>query len=205
MIIARQRDLDKLISHMNNGLIKVIIGIRRCGKSYLLFEIFYTYLLEQGISKEKIIAVPLEDEEYAELNEPLKDLQKLLIAPFDINLGKRFANSEFVKETFVMMGRIIGAIVIGGVGTIIAVMGWMIWKKEKISLMHDYHVNKVSAENKPAFCRLSGIGLIVVGIGLLISAVILGLTDSVYSFLCFAVCFFTGLAMLIIAGVKYNR
>ena len=73
------------------------------------------------------------------------------------------------------------------------------------ALMHDYHVNKVSAENKTAFCRLSGIGLIVIGIGLLISAVILFVTDSAYSFLCFAVCFVVGLAMLITAGAKYNR
>ena len=67
MVIKRQRYLDKLISHMNNGLIKVITGIRRCGKSYLLFEIFYKYLLEQGVPKENIITVPLDDEEYAEL------------------------------------------------------------------------------------------------------------------------------------------
>jgi len=66
MMIERQRYLDKLISHMNNGLIKVITGIRRCGKSYLLFEIFYKYLLEQGVPKENIIAVPLDDEEYVE-------------------------------------------------------------------------------------------------------------------------------------------
>ena len=44
-----------------------------------------------------------------------------------------------------MIGKIIGVLITGGVGTIIAVMGWLIWKKEKLSLMHDYHVNKVSA------------------------------------------------------------
>ncbi len=74
-----------------------------------------------------------------------------------------------------------------------------------ISLMHDYHIDKVSAENKTAFCKMSGIGLIVIGIGLLITAVLLGVTDSAYSFLCFAVCFAIGLALLIAAGVKYNR
>ena len=72
MVIDRQRYLDKLISHMNNGLIKVITGIRRCGKTYLLFEIFYNYLLEQGVPKEKIIAVSLDDEEYAEFTDPHK-------------------------------------------------------------------------------------------------------------------------------------
>ena len=104
-----------------------------------------------------------------------------------------------------MLGKIIGVLITGGVGAIIAVMGWLIWKKEKLSLMHDYHVKKVSAKNKTAFCRLSGIGLIAIGIGLLISAVILFVTDSAYSFLCFAVCFVVGLAMLITAGAKYNR
>lgn len=104
-----------------------------------------------------------------------------------------------------MIGKIIGAIMTGGVGVIIAVMGWLIWKKEKLSLIHDYHVDKVSAKNRPAFCKLSGTGLIVIGVGLLITAVILGITDSAYSFLCFAVCYATGLAMLITAGAKYNR
>ena len=71
--------------------------------------------------------------------------------------------------------------------------------------MYDYHIDKVFAENKTAFCKMSGIGLIVIGIGLLITAVLLGVTDSAYSFLCFAVCFAIGLALLIAAGVKYNR
>ncbi len=69
MVIARPRYLGQLISHMNNGLIKVITGIRCCGKSYLLFELFYNYLIEQGIPKDNIITVSLDDEEYAELNE----------------------------------------------------------------------------------------------------------------------------------------
>ena len=104
-----------------------------------------------------------------------------------------------------MTGKIIGVIITGGVGIIIAVMGWLIWKKEKISLMHDYHIDKVSAGDRHAFCKLSGIGLIVVGIGLLITALILGITDSARSFICFAFCFAAGLAMLITAGIKYNR
>ena len=104
-----------------------------------------------------------------------------------------------------MVDRIIGLLVTGGVGVFITVFGWLIWKKEMISLMHDYHIDKVSAENKTAFCKLAGIGLTVIGIGLLITAAILGITDSAYSFLSFAVCFATGLTMLIIAGAKYNR
>lgn len=65
MVIKRDKYLNQLINRMNNGLIKVVTGIRRCGKSYLLFELFYNYLLESGIDKKNIIAIPLDDEEYA--------------------------------------------------------------------------------------------------------------------------------------------
>lgn len=59
--IKRVNYLNKLMVRMNNGMIKVITGIRRCGKSYLLFEIFYNYLLEHGIDKSNIITIRLDD------------------------------------------------------------------------------------------------------------------------------------------------
>ena len=52
-----------------NGLIKVVTGIRRCGKSYLLFKLYYQYLLASGIDASRIIRIPLDDEEYEELRE----------------------------------------------------------------------------------------------------------------------------------------
>lgn len=55
MEIPRDFYLDKLIKRKNNGLIKVITGIRRCGKSYLLNTIFYRYLLEGGVEESHII------------------------------------------------------------------------------------------------------------------------------------------------------
>lgn len=55
MIIRRDFYLDKLIKRKNNGLIKVITGIRRCGKSYLLNELFYHHLLDTGIADDHII------------------------------------------------------------------------------------------------------------------------------------------------------
>lgn len=42
---------------MNNGMIKIITGIRRCGKSYFLFEIFYNYLIENGVDDSHIITL----------------------------------------------------------------------------------------------------------------------------------------------------
>ena len=55
---------------MGNGMIKVITGIRRCGKSYLLFEIFYNYLLENGVDKSHIIALQLDDRSNIKFQNP---------------------------------------------------------------------------------------------------------------------------------------
>jgi len=98
----------------------------------------------------------------------------------------------------------IASIIVGLAGILLIVFGYLIWKKEKISLLHDYHYDKVSEQDKKAFCTLSGIGVLSVGIGLLITAVILGITDSVKSFIAFAIGFAAGLALLIYAGNKYN-
>lgn len=69
-IIERPQYLKKLISKADNGMIKVITGIRRCGKSFLLFELFYNHLLEQGISDDCIIRIALDDIENEALLDP---------------------------------------------------------------------------------------------------------------------------------------
>lgn len=61
MIIKRDFYLSKLIQHKKNGLVKIITGIRRCGKSYLLFKLFRDHLLENGIKEDHIISVALDD------------------------------------------------------------------------------------------------------------------------------------------------
>ncbi len=70
MYIKRDRYLNQLISRKENGLIKVITGIRRCGKSYLLFNIFYDYLISQGVREEQIIAIALDDDINAVYRDP---------------------------------------------------------------------------------------------------------------------------------------
>ena len=73
MYINRQKYLDKLISQKDKDIIKVITGIRRCGKSVLLFNIYYDYLLSIGVKKENIIKINLETKR----NEGLRDADAL--------------------------------------------------------------------------------------------------------------------------------
>ena len=70
MIIPRGRYLDRLIARKHNGKPKVITGVRRCGKSYLLFNLFRNHLLQSGIDESHIIAIALdsrENEEYRDV------------------------------------------------------------------------------------------------------------------------------------------
>lgn len=60
MNINRDKYLNDLINRMHNGMIKVVTGIRRCGKSYLIFTIFKNYLLEQGVDENHIISIELD-------------------------------------------------------------------------------------------------------------------------------------------------
>lgn len=73
-IISRQTYLDQLIAGRHNGLIKIITGIRRCGKSYLLFKLFHEYLLSQGVAEDHIIGIALDDL----LNEDYRNPRTLL-------------------------------------------------------------------------------------------------------------------------------
>ena len=70
MYFERKEYLNKLISAEGNGMIKIITGIRRCGKSFLLFNIFRKYLLERGVAESHIIQVNLEDRRNKKLRDP---------------------------------------------------------------------------------------------------------------------------------------
>ena len=69
--IKRDFYLQKLISKKENGMIKVVTGIRRCGKSYLLFELYRDYLFSTGVKKENIIMLALDDVKNAPYREPM--------------------------------------------------------------------------------------------------------------------------------------
>lgn len=70
-MIKRDSYLNRMIHHMWNGEVKVITGIRRCGKSVLLFDLFYEYLLSQGAHEDHIIKIELDQRRYYKFRNPI--------------------------------------------------------------------------------------------------------------------------------------
>ena len=70
MNIKRDSYLNKLIRHKHNGFIKIISGIRRCGKSYLLFELFKNHLKGKNVPESHIITIQLDDRKYLKYLDP---------------------------------------------------------------------------------------------------------------------------------------
>lgn len=70
MEIKRDIYLDRLIRREKNGLIKIVTGVRRCGKSYLLFNLFHNYLLDKGVREDHIIEIALDDRSNKNLRDP---------------------------------------------------------------------------------------------------------------------------------------
>ena len=70
MEIKRDLYLQKLVDRMHNGLIKIITGVRRCGKSYLVFKIFSDYLRENGVQDDHIISMALDIRENEKYRDP---------------------------------------------------------------------------------------------------------------------------------------
>lgn len=70
-MIKRDFYLNRMIHHMWNGEVKVITGIRRCGKSVLLFDLFYEYLLSQGVEEDRIIKIELDQRRYYKFRNPI--------------------------------------------------------------------------------------------------------------------------------------
>ena len=100
MEFKREYYINKLINKQNNGMIKVITGIRRCGKSYLLFKLFYKHLIKTGIDDNHIIKIQLDDVKNADLldtkklysfiTEQIKDKKKYYVLLDEIQLVKNF-------------------------------------------------------------------------------------------------------------------
>ncbi len=69
-LVQRNEYLNRIIERKENGSIKVITGIRRCGKSWLLFYLYHDYLRSIGVPEEQIIQIALDDDEYADYRNP---------------------------------------------------------------------------------------------------------------------------------------
>ena len=72
MRISRDFYLEKLTAAKGDGYVKVVTGIRRCGKSYLLFTLFKDHLLASGVKASHIVEIALDSDEFEELRDPRK-------------------------------------------------------------------------------------------------------------------------------------
>ena len=90
------------------------------------------------------------------------------------------------------------------IGLLLIVFGLLIWRKRKITLIHDYQWKNVRKKDIPAYTRLVGIGLVVMGAGIALTGVVNYVTGTQKGMLCFAAGFAAGLVLMGRAQKKYN-
>ena len=90
-------------------------------------------------------------------------------------------------------------------GSVLAWLGRAIRKKQKMELIIRHHCDKVSEENKLAYCALSGAGVSVIGAGFVLSGIFAAFMQSVLIFVPAAAGFTAGIVLLILAGIRYNH
>ncbi len=95
MRIERKRNLQRLINCRKNGQIKVITGVRRCGKSYLLGVLYREYLLKDGVSPEQIISIELDN-----------DLNIRYRNPLELGVYIRQMVCDTIKDFYVLLDEI---------------------------------------------------------------------------------------------------
>ena len=98
---------------------------------------------------------------------------------------------------------IFGFIIELAVGLVCIVLGLLIWKKQKITLLHGYHYKYVKKSDYPAYCRLIGIGLILIGAGIVVTGVF-NLFESSFWWVPILIGFVSGILVLNKAQKKYN-
>ena len=113
MLFERKQYLQQLVTAEDNGMIKIITGIRRCGKSFLLFKLYKQNLLSRGIPTDHIIEINLEDRRYKKLRDPdalldyidsqIKDPERYFILLDEIQLVPEF---EDVLNSYLHIGNV---------------------------------------------------------------------------------------------------
>ena len=101
--------------------------------------------------------------------------------------------------------RLIIGILFVVLGFLLIWMGFAIWKKQRTDLIISYHMDRVSDENRQAYCRLFGIGCLLPGAGFALSGVWTTLTAEMISWLPMAAGLAAGLLLLAAAVLRYNR
>lgn len=98
---------------------------------------------------------------------------------------------------------IVGFIVELLVGLMCITFGLLIWKKRKVSLLHDYHYKNVKEEDIPSYCKLMGIGLIMMGLGICLTGVYFLIFENLFGLLIMVLGFIIGI-IIINKAQKYN-
>ena len=98
---------------------------------------------------------------------------------------------------------ILGVIIELIVGAVCIIPGLLLWKKQKLSLLHDYHYKHVKREDIPAYTRQMGLGLILIGAGILLTG-LLELTGTALWWVPLAAGFVAGIVVICRAQKKYN-
>ena len=90
------------------------------------------------------------------------------------------------------------------IGLIFIFLGWRIWKKEQITLIHDYHYINVAEKDKKSYTEKMGKACIIIGIGMILTGIIDFISKTAYGWMCFGIFFVWGLIVVFMAQKKYN-
>lgn len=99
---------------------------------------------------------------------------------------------------------LVGFIVYMAVGILCIVLGLLIWKKQKIELIHDYHHTHVKKADIPAYTRMMGVGLLLIGVGSCLTGIIDLVFDTAKGMTVFLVGLVAGIAVMGRAQKRYN-
>ncbi|MTI66994.1 MAG: DUF3784 domain-containing protein [Firmicutes bacterium] len=89
-------------------------------------------------------------------------------------------------------------------GIAFLIIGWRIWKKEKITLIQDYHYKNVAESDKKPYTEKMGKACIIIGLGMMLTGVIDFVTSTSFGWICFVISFIYGFILMITVQRKYN-
>lgn len=90
-------------------------------------------------------------------------------------------------------------------GLVFLFVGWRIWKREQITLIHKNHYTKVSENNKKPYTEKIGKACILMGIGMMLTGIVDFMTKTAYGWILFGICFVWGIVIIFKAQKKYNK